>query len=96
MFSVPQTLVSKILGQDGVTLMNLREKYGVGIAINQETREKGYSVCTIRGDSEVKVGSCKAEIEEIMIGGDGPEEAVYYYSIFVLHLETKFSSENRA
>lgn len=65
-FSLPQGCVPRIIGSNGATITELRTRHGCGVAINQDTKEKGYSVCTVRGNAEEAVVACKGEIDRIM------------------------------
>mmetsp|Transcript_14356 Transcript_14356/g.35795 ORF Transcript_14356/g.35795 Transcript_14356/m.35795 type:complete len:525 (+) Transcript_14356:1154-2728(+) len=65
-FSLPQGCVPRIIGNNGTTIAELRARHGCGVAINQDTKEKGYSVCTVRGNVEDAVIACKGEIDRIM------------------------------
>ncbi|CAD7948105.1 unnamed protein product [Amoebophrya sp. A25] len=65
-FSLPQECVSRIVGNNGEKILQMRAAHGCGIAINQETKDMGYSVCTVRGHTEESVANCKAELDQLM------------------------------
>ncbi len=49
----------------GSTIRELKANFACSIAINQETKEKGYSVCTVRGETDESVGECKAKVDTL-------------------------------
>lgn len=67
MVSIPQECVGKVLGKQGETIIGLRAKHMCEIALDQSTRDKGYSICTITGANDVHVSQAQEEVETIML-----------------------------
>lgn len=64
--SIPQECVGKILGKHGETVVKLRQQTNTEIAINQDTRAKGFSICTITGPSDEACAEAQVAIEQLM------------------------------
>ena len=63
-FFIPQKFVGLIIGKDGINIKNLKNKYGVNIAIDsKKVNENKLSKVIITGDNGDNVEECTKEID---------------------------------
>lgn len=65
-FSIPMPQLEVVVGPSGATLRELQIKFSVGVALNTENRDAGYTLATVRGSDAIKVEAAKNDIERII------------------------------